>query len=109
MDMIGLYLFYGIPAFVLIYTIALKQGFSFFMANTLWIGYRVMIVFLWWIILFEEGHELSSRILFGLFFAYPLYSTITTTITDGIFLGGAKSSGKYNDIEDQGAVDVDDF
>ena len=79
------------------------------MANTLWIGYRVMILFFWWIILFEEGHELSSRILFGLFFAYPLYGTITKTITDGIFLGGTKVSGKYNDIEDQGAVDVDDF
>ena len=71
--MVGLYVFYGIPAFILICTIVLKQSFSFFMANTLWLGYRIMIVFIWWIILFEEGHNLSSRILAGLFFAYPLF------------------------------------
>ena len=107
--MVGLYVFYGIPAFILICTIVLKQSFSFFMANTLWLGYRIMIVFIWWIILFEEGHNLSSRILFGLFFAYPLFGTVTKTITEGIFIGGDTSSGKYNDIEDQGAIDVDDF
>ena len=107
---IGQYIFWGTLGFILVSTIVLNEGFSFFLFNTLWFAYRIIVIFIWWVIFFEEGHTLISRVVGGLFFAYPLYSIIVNIFEDGIFIRGSnKSSGTYNDIEDQGAVDVDDF
>ena len=66
---IGQYIFWGTLGFILVSTIVLNEGFSFFLFNTLWFAYRIIVIFIWWVIFFEEGHTLISRVVGGLFFA----------------------------------------
>jgi len=107
---IGQYIFWGTLGFILVSTIVLNEGPSFFFGNTLWFTYRIIVIFVWWGILFESGHTLMSRVVVGLFFAYPLYGITKNIFEEGLFIRGSdKSSGAYHDIEDQGAADVDDF
>ena len=107
---IGQYIFWGTIAAVLIATIVYRGGISFFFGNLLMMTYRIIVYFIWYVIFFEEGHSLLGRIVTGLFFIYPLYGVTRGLFEDGIFFkDGDSSSGQYRDIDDQGAVDIDEY
>ena len=107
---IGQFIFWGTLGFLILMTFIKREGFGWFLGHSLiFIWYAIIIVI--WYELFTGGRSWGENLFIILFFAYPTYKTIVEIIDKGIFpLGSSKNnSSTYDDIENQGAVDVDDF
>ena len=106
----GQFIIWGTLGFLILMTFLKKEGFGWFLGHLLmFIWYGVIIVV--WYEVFTGGRSWGENLIPILFFAFPTYKTIETIIENGIFaLGSTKNKlNTYDDIENQGAVDVDDF
>jgi hypothetical protein len=83
---IGIYIFYAVAIFLIIYTIFSGNGFEFFIGNFLMCGWYGILIIGWYSIIFENNYTYTERIFGSLILMLPSFATIKGISKNGFFI-----------------------